>query len=40
MKKCKICGKEIWDDVDDICDDCAASIIWNENIEPNVEDFL
>jgi len=36
---CIICGVNETDNPDGICDDCKASILWNENIEPSIEDF-
>ena len=37
---CKICGENETDNPDGICDACAASMILNEDIPPNEEDFL
>jgi hypothetical protein len=37
---CKICGVNETDNPNGICDDCAASILLNDNISPNDEDFL
>lgn len=36
--KCEICG-DYTDNIDNICDNCKASIILNDSIEPNEEDF-
>lgn len=35
VRKCEICNSILNDDEDDICDNCKASIILNENIPPN-----
>jgi len=37
---CKICGVNETDNHDRICDDCEASIVLNDEIPPNEEDFL
>ena len=37
---CEMCGVNETDNADGICDDCAASIILNDNIVPNEEDFI
>jgi len=39
MRRCSICGEILEDWEDDICNDCQASIIINEDIPPNIEDF-
>ena len=36
---CEICGVNKTDNIDGICDNCKASIILNDSIEPNEEDF-
>ena len=37
---CKICGVNETDNPDGICDDCKVSIISDEDIPPNEEDFI
>ena len=37
---CTICGVNETDNPDGICDDCKASIVTNEDIPPNEEDFF
>ena len=39
MSNCEVCGKELEDWEDGICDDCQASIVLNENIFPSESDF-
>ena len=38
---CEICGKELeeWEEDEGICEDCQASIVINEDIEPTFEEF-
>lgn len=37
---CKICGVNETDNPDNICDDCKASIIQNEGISSNEENWV
>ena len=30
---CKICGKEVTDNTDEICDDCKASMLQDDGID-------
>ena len=39
LRECSSCGKELEDFDEDMCEDCLASIVLNENIWPNEEDF-
>jgi len=36
---CSICGEELTPDEINICDNCKASIIYSEDIDPTLEDF-
>ena len=37
---CKVCGVNETDNASGICDDCEASIVLNEDILPNEDDFF
>lgn len=37
---CTVCGVNETDNPDGICDDCKASIVTNDSIPPNEEDFF
>lgn len=42
MPICNICGEEKSLEemfTDGVCSDCASSILWIDDIPPNVEDF-
>ena len=36
---CSCCGDELMDDEFDMCDNCKASILNSEFIEPDIEDL-
>jgi len=39
VRYCSVCGEELEVDEIEICDNCKASILYNENIPPDVDDF-
>ncbi len=36
---CSICGDELTSDELDICDNCKASILYSETIDPTIDEF-
>jgi len=39
VEYCEVCNTELEEWEDGICDNCKASIIYTENIYPDIEDF-
>lgn len=40
LELCVICGDNMTDNPDGICDDCKLSILLNKDVPPDIEDLF